>query len=162
MEEGGGKLSVKTILEHARRDAASTNINIPHLLSTIEKSEYLENKSLHDVFDEKMQVLSELTRNKELVDSILEKLTDYRYVKNICDLHNAKHIRYIKKGKSPIVLERGSNVVGFLYTNKGTNIQCMRYDQRVFQIKMDDYIIFQRMNENELLILALQDKIENS
>ena len=159
--DGGGKLNIKTILEHARRDK-STNIDIPHLLSTIEKSEYLENKTLDSIFDEKIQILGEITNNKELIATILGKLTDYRRVKNIYDLHNGKHIRWIKKGKSPIVLERGAIVSGMLYTDRGTNIQCRRYDQRIFQIRMDEYIIFQKMNEDELLVLALQEKIKNT
>ena len=159
--DGGGKLNIKTILEHARRDK-STNIDIPHLLSTIEKSEYLENKTLDSIFDEKIQILGEITNNKELIATILGKLTDYRRVKNIYDLHNGKHIRWIKKGKSPIVLERGAIVSGMLYTDRGTNIQCRRYDQRIFQIRMDEYIIFKKMNEDELLVLALQEKIKNT
>lgn len=152
----------KTILENVRKDTSLlSSINVNELLSKIEKSDYLEGKTLRDILEEKITILEGLDLEKAEKESILEKLTDYRYIKNIYELHKGKHIRWIKPGKSPVVLERGAILSDIVFTDKGTNLQCLRYDQRIYQIKMDDRILFQKMNTEELLILTIYENIQN-
>ena len=150
-------LDIKTIFENVQRDTSLlSTIDIDELLSKVEKSDYLKGKTLQDIFEEKQTILEGL--ETENIEQILQKLEDYRYIKNIYELHKGKHIRWINLQKRPIVLERGAILNDIKFTDKGTYLQCLRYDQRVYQIKMDDMILFQKMNTEELLLLTIYEK----
>ena len=153
-------LDIKTIFENVQRDTSLlSTIDIDELLSKVEKSDYLKGKTLQDIFEEKQTILEGL--ETENIEQILQKLEDYRYIKNIYELHKGKHIRWITPKKRPIVLERGALLSEIKFTDMGTNLQCLRYDQRTYQIRMDDRIIFQKMSTEELLLLTIYENIKN-
>lgn len=155
-------LDVKTIFENVQRDTSLlSTLDIKELLTKVEKSDYLEGKTLSDILEEKETVLEGLGLNQQEQSAMLEKLTDYRYIKNIYELHKGKHIRWIMLNKQPMILERGAILSDIKFTDMGTNLQCLRYDQRVYQIRMDDRIIFQKMNTEELLLLTIYENIQN-
>ena len=161
------QLDIQRIFENVRRDSSLlSTLNIEDLLAKVggireEKSDYLEGKTLTDILEEKITVLEGLEIYGEEQQKILEKLTDYRYIKNIYELHKGKHIRWITPKKRPIVLERGALLSEIKFTDMGTNLQCLRYDQRTYQIRMDDRIIFQKMSTEELLLLTIYENIKN-
>lgn len=153
-------LNIKTIFEHMKKDTTLlANLDIPDLLSKIEKSDYLEGKTLRDIHDEKAAILEGLELLEIERATMMEKLEEYRYIKNIFELHKGKHIRWIKfRGAE---LERGAILTDIKFTDTGTNLQCLRYDNRIFVVKMDDRIIFQKMNTEELLLLAVNEYIQS-
>lgn len=155
-------LDIQTIFENVKRDTSLlSNIDIEELLEKVEKSDYLEGKTLTDILEEKVAVLEGLGLNSGEQATMLEKLADYRYIKNIYELHKGKHIRWILPNKRQLVLERGAILSDIKFTEVGTNLQCLRYDQKIYQIRMDDRIIFQKMNTEELLLLTIYENIQN-
>ena len=155
-------LDIQTIFENIKRDTSLlSNVDIEELLARVEKSDYVEGKTVTDILEEKVAVLEGLGLNRGEQATMLEKLADYRYIKNIYELHKGKHIRWILPNKRPLVLERGAILSDIKFTDSGTNLQCLRYDQKTYQIRMDDRIIFQKMNTEELLLLTIYENIQN-
>ena len=157
------QLDLKTIFENVQRDASLfSTLDIKELLDKMEKSSYLEGKTMRDIQEEKVAVLEGL--GAENSAEILEKLKEYRYIKNTYELHKGKHIRWIKIGQRPIVLNRGAVFTDFLFHDKGTNLQCLQYGyggkRNTFQIRMDEHIIFQKMSTEELLLLTIYENIQ--
>jgi hypothetical protein len=155
-------MDIQAIFENMRKDSSLlANLDIGEILKNMEKSDYLEGRTLQDILEEKNTVLEGLDIKKETQENMIEKLTDYRYIKNIYELHKGKHIRWIKIKDYPTVLNKGAILSDIKFNDKGTYLQCLRYDQKVFQIKMDEHIIFQKMNVEELLLLTINDKIKH-
>jgi hypothetical protein len=150
---------INTIFENVRKDTSLlATINIEELLKNIEKNSYLENKTLDDLLEEKMKVLNKLPTTKERKKELCYKLTDYRFVDNIYEVHKGKHIRWIRKGENP-TLTNGSPVSDIIFSDNGTNIQCRGYQGRIFQIKWDNCFIFQKLSTGEQLILMIHEHI---
>mgnify|MGYP001426120279 CR=1 FL=1 len=159
--EESSQLDIKTIFENIKKDnSLIAKLDINEILSKVEKSEYLEGKTINDILEEKITILNGLDITTIEQKNMLDKLLDYRYIKNIYELHKGKHIRWIKYGVTPIKLDRGAILSDIKFTNTGTILQCRRYDQKIYQIKMDDHIIFQKMNNEELLLLTIYENIQ--
>lgn len=153
---------IQLIFENVKRDTSLlSTIDIKDILSKIEKSDYLEGKTSTDILEEKIAVLEAMDLSDEERTLMLEKLKDYRYIKNIYELHKGKHIRWINMKKKPFVLERGAVLSNIIFTDMGTNLQCMRYNDYVYQIRMDERIIFQKMTIEEMLLLTIYENIKN-
>jgi hypothetical protein len=147
-------------------------MNDPNLLSTIDidklleslendKNDYLENKTMKIVTDEIYETIQQIPIPQKIRFDYCKKLVGYRLVDDVHELHKGKHIRWIIPKKRPIILERGAILSDIKFTDMGTNLQCLRYDQRTYQIRMDDRIIFQKMSTEELLLLTIYENIKN-
>ena len=152
---------INTIFENVRKDSSLlATLDIEELLKSVEKNSYLENKSLDDLLEEKLTALNTLPLHRTHKKEICDKLTDYRFVENIYELHKGKHIRWIKKEKDN-KLTNGCLVSDILFTDNGTNIQCLGYFKNVFQIKWDNCLVFQKLSVSEQLILMVYEHINN-
>ncbi len=155
-------MNITKIFEEAKKDSELfENLNINELVQSVEKVQYLENKTWDDLFQEKKEVLEELELDKPTEKLWLTRLTEYRYVKNIYEIHKGKHLRWIKKISDTPKLTNGAIVSEIKFLDNGTYIQCNTYQNRVFQIKMDDCILFQKLSQDEMLILSIYDDIKS-
>jgi len=87
-------------------------------------------------------------------------LTGYRYVENLYELHKGKHIRWIREANKK--LTNGAIIMDVKFTDKGTNILCRNSQFRLFQVKFDECIIFQKLSTGEQLILMAYEHVLNS
>jgi hypothetical protein len=155
---------INAVFENVRKDSSLlATLNMEELMKSVEKNSYLENKTLDDLLEEKLAALNTLPLPRSHKKEICDKLTDYRYVQNIYELHKGKHIRWIKK-EGDYKLTNGCLVSDIIFTDNGTNIQCLGYFKNVFQIKWDKCLVFQKLSVNEQLILMVYDHMikENS
>ena len=71
------------------------NIDVDELLDSIpEDSNDLENKTLDDIISENLEKLKEI--EVENIDKIIDKLTGYKFIDDLYQLHKGKYIRWIK------------------------------------------------------------------
>ena len=116
-------------------------------------------KTLDDLLEEKMTTLNTLRISKEQKKELCDKLVDYRFVHNIYEIHKGKHIRWIRKDEKSLILKNGSPVSDIIFSDNGTNIQCRGYQGRIFQIKWDNCLIFQKLSIGEQLVLMIHEHI---
>ena len=96
-------LSTKEIFQNAKCDPdLASAINIDDLLIAIEndKNEHLDNKTLANIAEEKYAQLKKLHLGNEYTKELFSKLSEYRFIDEIYQLHKGKHVRWIRHGKS--------------------------------------------------------------
>jgi hypothetical protein len=150
--------SLIQLINQERQNADHENtIDIQYILSQAHGIDYLQNKTMQIVCDELMNIINQtFPRLIQSNHSIISKLTEYRFVENICDLHKGKHIRWIRlnRDESP-KLTNGGIVTDIKFNDNGTHVQCKSNTNRFIQYKYDDCLTFQKLSEDELMILSI-------
>jgi len=181
------KESIKKIILEVKADPLlKSSLDIERLLKTVENidTDYLGNRSLSDISLEIVQSLEGIRLSKDSIPEYCDKLKEYRAIDKLFQLHKGKHVRWIRipsrlldshvgynqekiktvtfhrhELPSPI-LTNGGIVVDIKFTNSGTQILC-KNKNRFIQYKFDDCITFQKLTEDEQLLLSCYD-IANS
>jgi len=130
------------------------NIDIDELIAMTEneKMDYLNDKTLDIIMDENLEALSTLDTSPETRQVIYNKLAGYRYVENLYELHKGKHMRWIRYN-TPSKITNGAIVSDIKFCDNGTHVMCRTIQRKVFQIKYDDCMIFQKLSVGEQLVL---------
>lgn len=108
----------------------------------------------------KEDIIDELELQKKERADMLRKLYYYRLVDEIPELEYGRYIRWINLNKPEIKLTNGSIIVGVDIYDSGVHIKCKNNMNRIFQIKLNDNIIFQQLTDEELVILKVLDYLE--
>jgi hypothetical protein len=117
-----------------------------------EKS-YLENKTIQSIKQEIDETLSYLGEIEQ--DSMCQKLKTYRFVDIVYELHRGKYVRFIKKDDNDLKI--GGIVVDIKFLDNGTHVVLLnKFSKKIIQFKFDDVYIFQKMTNEEQLILFAQ------
>ena len=96
-------------------------------------------------------------RGKELKE-YHKKLKGYRYVRGMHDLQYGYYIRWIPlKNPENIYLTRGAHITNIDIVDDGILIQCKTVFGRIFNIKYEECIIFQKITKDEKLLLEILD-----
>ena len=115
-------MNIQQLIHDTKEDSELfENLNIDELIKNAEKSQHLENKSWKDVLEEKIDALEELDLDTETEKLWLDRLSEYRYVKNIYEIHKGKFLRWIKKTDDAPKLTNGSFVSEILFLDDSKN-----------------------------------------
>jgi len=150
---------IEEILKKAIEDPTMfSTIDINNLLSKVEKktNEFLENKTLKTIMQENYDIVRQIPIASETVEGIYKKLSEYRYVDEVRELHKGKHVRWIVK-KTPEKLNNGGIVMNILFKDNGTHVLCRNTQNRFIQYKFDECYTFQKLSADELLILSVYE-----
>ena len=137
-------------------------MNVNKLLKALddESNENLFHFTSKKMKDLKISILRELNLQKPQLDDYLNKLEKYKYVDEICDLKYGSYIRWISlKNPNEFKLTRGAVLCDIKITDKGILIVCKGLNHNVFQIKMDDCLLFQMLKEEENVLLNVLDHL---
>jgi len=94
-----------------------------------------------------------------------EKLTDYRYVGEICDLYRGRHIRWIRilesnGGRiSKPTMVNGGIVTDIKFQENGIYIQCKNPRNNFMQFRFDHCILFQKLTPEECILLLCKKNL---
>jgi hypothetical protein len=108
------------------------------------------------------QIIGELHLSKKDTLEILSKLKDYKYVDEMNDLKYGTYIRWIPiEDPTNIHLTKGAIFCEMKITDDGVFCVCKNYgyNTRYFQIAMDKNLIFQRLTNQELILLSALDHL---
>ena len=158
------KINVKELFEKVLKDPnIISDLDIKKLLESLEnvKNDYLENKTIESVTTEIYNKLTELKLPKEKTINYCNNLQEYRFVDNISELHLGKHIKCIrneKKEKNKDQIMFGGIVFNIHFKDNGIIIVIRNPAYKFYQIKYDNFLIFQKMSLQEHLILLAQDQ----
>ena len=81
-------------------------------------------------------------------EKYIQKLDGYKQINQICDLLRGRHIRWLRNSQ----LTNGAILVDIKFLDSGTHLLCKNPIGKMFQIKYDDCVIFQRMTADEILV----------
>ena len=109
----------------------------------------------------KNNILQKLQLEREKLKMYHKKLKKYRYCSDLSDLQFGNYIRWISlKDPEKIYLTNGAFFVDYIFENDMVKIVCKNSRNNVFQIKFDEVIIFQKLNNQENIILSVLDYLK--
>lgn len=152
----------KQHISSAHEPDVEPEIDVDALLraSTDETNQYLLNKSLDDIAREIIDALVRHSIADELLVGLSTKLTAYRYVDEIHHLHLNKQVRWIRKPEfcreQPSELVRGGFMADISIRATGIMVVVRSFNNIYITFNFNECITFQRMGDDELLILYAQ------
>ena len=103
---------------------------------------------------EKNDILQQLNLPKADLGKLQKTLKMYRHVADIIDLRYGGYIRWISlKDPATIKLTNGGIVCDMKVINDDVHVKCKNCYNHLFQIKLSESIIFQKLSEQEQVIL---------
>ena len=155
---------INKVFEDAKKDESLlSTLDIDKLIemTNSEHMDYLNEKTMDDILNEIQNTLTELNTSNNNKFIFYNKLAGYRLIGNIYELHKGKHIRWIRYN-SPDKITNGAIVSEIKFCDNGTHVLCRTIQNRVFQIKYDDCLIFQKLTTGEQLILMAYEYSKRS
>jgi len=119
----------------------------------------LNNRKIKQI---KNDLLQKLHFKKEDIKILHVKLKEYRFVDDLKDINYGRYIRWINMNNiENLKLTNGGIVCEILATENGTTITCKNNLNRLFRIKMDECLVFQKLTDQEKTILSVLDYVDN-
>jgi hypothetical protein len=110
---------------------------------------------------DKNDILQKLNIPTKELKELHKKLKTYRYINSLDELRFGGYIRWISlKNPDAIKLTNGGIVCDMKEIDKDIHIKCKNNMNRMFQIKISEGIIFQKLNDQEQVILKALKHLE--
>lgn len=159
-------MDVSKLLEDARSDPnLLSKIDIQSLLMDSVKHDFLESHTLdtiaHDVIDSLKSLSQRRLIGRALLEEYCKKLMGYRYVDELHLLHKGKYVRWIRLD-SPLTMSVGGVVVDIKFGDEGVNILCRLSSGRFIQYRFDRCMTYQKLSDEEQLILLLNGRPDDT
>lgn len=142
----------------------SSNLNIQELLSALDNDDHsnLLNTSYEEIAKDKNDILQQLRFTKEKLKIYHNKLKDYRYVDELNDLKYGQYVRWINiRNPENLKLTNGGIFLEIKLLDTGTHMMVKNNMNRIFQINMDQCIVFQKLSDQERIILLALKYLNN-
>ena len=122
--------------------------------------------TFEDVLIMKRNIIDEVIGNVKIQSSLIEKLRLYRYIDDLNDLRDGAYIRWlsvIPNARNMYALNKGAIFCNVVITQEGVNLVCRSVATgKFFRLaRVDQYVFFQKMSYQELLILQAIDQIKH-
>ena len=126
-----------------------------------EDNELIFNYTTNKINTINLEILKELNLSKHTLTDYLIKLKNYIYVD---ELNNLKYGTYLKwiclRNPESLILSRGAVFCNIKITDAGVFLTCKGFTNKHFQLKMDEYLIFQKLTNQETILLNAMDYLE--
>ena len=149
----------------SKPESFDDKMNIEDVLHSLDNDRNLSiSKLTYDKINNmKYNMLERLGINDDELESMLHKLADYRYVEELQDIQHGAFIRYVpltsKNGEKEgeIVLKNGGFICEVKILGSGVHLLCRNHFRKIFQLKLDEVLIFQKLSNQEEIILSVFD-----
>ena len=126
-----------------------------------ENNETIMKLTMQKIQDEKNNILQQLHIDKSQLKTFHSKLKYYRYVDEVKDINYGGYIRWIPLNKSDdIKLTNGGVLIEVKILDSGIHLVLKNNRNFIMQIKLDENLIFQKLTNQELIILKVLDYIK--
>lgn len=141
-------------------------MDVSKLLKALEdeSNDTLMNFTTKTIREMNLKILKELNLSKHETINIFNKLKEYKYVDEMNDLKYGTFVRWIPiEDPTNIHLTKGAIFCEMKITDDGVFCVCKNFGfpSRHFQISMDKNLIFQKLTDQELVLLSALDHLSN-
>jgi len=127
-----------------------------------EQNELIFNYTSNKLNKINLEILKELNLSRDTLKEYLIKLKTYIYVDEINVLKYGTYLKWIcLNNPENLVLSRGAVFCNIKITDNGVYLICKGFTNKHFQLKMDEYLIFQKLTNQETVLLNAMDYLEN-
>lgn len=144
-------------------ESGSSNIDVDKLLKCLDndKHEDLFHLTSSKIKQIKNKILQQLGLPGDELKKLHKKLEDYRYVDDLVNLKEGSFIRWIPiKDVDTIKLTNGGLLLEIKLFPTGIQLMCKNRFNRIFQIKMDNVLIFQKLSDQEKILMTIIDNLK--
>jgi hypothetical protein len=129
----------------------------------------LNNENNEDIVDldfatistNKNKILQQLNLKRADLVIIQKKIKEFRFIDDIKDLKFGSYIRWISlKNPEHIKLTNGGIICDMKEINDDIHIRCKNRMNMIFQIKLSEVILFQKLTNQENIILKAMKYLE--
>ena len=141
----------------------NNEINVDVLVKALddETNEALMNLTTYKINEMNVKILQELQFSKETVLLYMKKLKGYRYVDEIKDVKYGAFIKWIPiTDPTYLPLNIGGIICDIKLIDTGIIIVCKNFMHKHYQIKMDECLLFQKLSDQEKIILNALDHLQ--
>lgn len=127
-----------------------------------ENNESILNMTSSKIKNNKKFIFDELPINIKYRNELKKKLKNYRYIDEIDELHIGTYIRWIKvkDTENELKLTNGGILLDVLFENN-IYLQLKNNLNKIFKINFNENLIFQKLTNQEIIILYAIDNIDN-
>ena len=141
----------------------SIPIELLDIASNNEANSDILSLSNEKIMKDRVDIIDELPIDKEEKMDLLRKLQGYRYVDEIHELKNGSFLRWLNMSDvDNITLVQGAFFCEFIFTDDNTCMRMRNIRGRYFEVKMDDIILFQKLTQQEKVLLAALSYISSN
>ena len=126
---------------------------------TNETNENITNLTFNEIDEKKREIIGELELSKTISKDLLKKLQDYRYIDEMPDLQIGRYIRWINLTNPLQIKLTNGGILCEIKIEDAVILVLKNSMNRFFQINMDVNLIFQRLSEQERIILYAIDLV---
>lgn len=140
-----------------------TKLMIDKLLNTLESDKYedLMELTFSKIKTIKNNILQKLQLTRDEIKIYHKKLKEYRYIDEVNELKIGNYIRCIKiTNPEKITLNNGGIIIDIEVINSSLLIKCKNFRNQIFNIKFEEYLVFQKINNEEHILLSVLSKIQ--
>jgi hypothetical protein len=129
-----------------------------------ESNESLLNFTTKKILELNLQIINELQLERNVALEIMKKIKGYKYVDELSDLKYGAYIRWIPiNDPNPINIKitKGALFCDTKIKEDGVYVICKNYgySNKHFQIKLDENLLFQKLTDQELVLLSALDHL---
>jgi hypothetical protein len=131
-------------------------MDIQHLLHALnnDNNEAVVDLDYATIAKHKNDLLQQLNLPKEELQKLHKQLKLYRCVNNLEDLRFGSYVRWISlKNPAVIKLTNGGIVCDIKEVNGDIHVKCKNKMNMIFQVKMSEILLFQKLSQQEEVIL---------
>jgi hypothetical protein len=119
-----------------------------------DNNETIADLNYETIAKDKNQMLQQLNLKRDALTQLHKQLKSYRLVNDMNDLRFGSYVRWISlKNPAEIKLTNGGIVCDMKVIQEDLHIKCKNKMNRIFQIKISEVILFQKLSEQEQIIL---------
>ncbi len=140
------------------------NYNSDYLIKSLdnENNSGMNNLTSSKIKSIKNNYLQQLQLSREKLIEYHTKLKEYRYVDDLMDIQFGRYIRWINlKDPNKINLTSGGIIIDIKICENGIQLVCKNFRNQKFQIKIDECFIFQKLTDQEKIILSALDYVND-
>jgi len=127
-----------------------------------EANESILNLTSLKILELNLSILKELHLSRETTLDYLKKLKGYRYIDEMNELKYGAYIRWIPiTDPNNLHLKYCGIICDIKITDNGIVIVCKNFMHRCYSFRMDNCLIFQKLTNQEQVILSALDHITN-
>ncbi len=155
MEEQGEK--------NIKRINKNDNMDVNKLFNALENESNASIMKLNTKIIQKRKndMLQQLRLDRTELKKFNKKLKQYRLCSELYDLQYGYYIRWIPlRDPNKVYLTNGATIVDILFENNESHILCRNFKNRFIRIKFDEIIVFQKISDQEKVILKVLDYLE--
>ena len=124
-----------------------------------DNNQYLQDKTNKIIQQEIIESLKHLVEENE---SYLKKLSGYRFVDEIDQLHIGKFTRWIPKYEDETRLVVGGFVTNLDYTDNGILLTVKTWQNQILKVVFDQCLLYQKLSPDEKLVSLAADYLNST